>query len=236
MTFFFHGASSAPHSLSYRCTAAYRRGKRRGRPRVLSLRVAELFRGRIENPVGERAPTRIFRSGCAPRMHETSTRADGSTPTAPLGADISAGAASRAQTLARGFAEFPSKIFCHRLSESCHVYPGPQRLSSDHSGAMSSAFTLSATSVGVARTKPPTGASRRGRVATVTRAACPDDDQRPRRGAPGRREALHPPRLRRSPAARANAAEPLKESFYDYTVSQRKPFDLSRSRATSPSS
>ena len=31
-----------------------------------------------------------------------------------------------------------------------------------------------------------------------------------------------------SPATRANATEPLKESFYDYTVSQYgKPFDLS---------
>ena len=98
---------------------------------------------------------------------------------------------------------------------------------------MSSAFTLSATSVGVARTKPPTGASRRGRVATVTRAACPGDDDVPVPtpvSAPGRREALLSAAALAavSPAARANAAEPLKESFYDYTVSQYgKPFDSS---------
>lgn len=139
----------------------------------------------------------------------------------------------RPQTLARVFAaNFLPNLSAIAYPKSCHV-GSDHNDSRDHSGAMSSAFTLSATSVGVARTKPPTGASRRGRVATVTRAACPGDDDAPVPtpvSAPGRREALLSAAALAavSPATRANAAEPLKESFYDYTVSQYgKPFDLS---------
>jgi glutathione peroxidase len=72
------------------------------------------------------------------------------------------------------------------------------------------------------------------RVARVTRAACPcDDGDAPmvptQMNSRGRREALLSAAALAavSPAARALAAEPLKESFYDYTVSQYgKPFDL----------
>ena len=106
----------------------------------------------------------------------------------------------RPQTLARAFAanflpnlSLPPLIPVKVLSIFAATWALGHNDSRDHSGAMSSAFTLSATSVGVARTKPPTGASRRGRVATVTRAACPGDDDVPVPtpvSAPGRREAL----------------------------------------------